>query len=821
MKDFLPIARQRRCFHPAWLTLALSMALGGCATSTGPGADAHEPSPLIVHTSTGGQGWRQAESAPAGATPVSRPRPVPQAAPRRAARQPAASSPEAPAASDIAGDGTMLNFVDADLQGVIRALARYTGRNFMVDPRVKGQLTLVSETPVDRATAYSMLLGALRMHGFAVVDIGGISRVVPEADAKLQGMAVARDTAPEAASGGELVTRVFQLRYENAANLVPVLRPMIAPNNSINAYAGNNTLVITDYADNLRRIAEVIAGIDTPDSFSTDLVPVEHGVAADVAALASQVLNQGTGGNTPRQVAVVADPRSNSVLLRAGSPEKLEQARALIRRIDSPETRAGNLHVVYLRNAQASRLADVLRGALSGQGGGQGDPATGGLPEPGLDANAATTASLSGMGASSALPNAGFRGAGAASGGTALAGAADLAAGTGRNDAHTVAFTAGGATVQADPSTNTLIISAPPPLYRSLREIIDQLDQRRAQVLVESLIVEVSSDKAAEFGIQWMTGGNGIDSGSSSFIGGTNFAGSGLNASGVTTIDALAQGLSLGVVKGTVNVLGKEIVNLSVLARALESTGGANILSTPNLLTLDNEEASIMVGRTVPFVTGQYTTSGDGASNPFQTISREDVGLTLRIRPQISEGGTVKLALYQEVSSIDPSVSTAANGLVTRKRALETNVLVDDSQIIVLGGLIEDVVSDTTKTVPVLSSIPFIGNLFRYDSRSRTKTNLMVFLRPHILRNPQDSASMTLDRYNYMRVVQASLPPRSTWFSPDAGTNALPGIDRDPDTGLLDLRTPDATASSPPATGRPDPGARPAAPSPLPSGGRL
>jgi len=812
MKDFRAITCHRRRFHPAWPTLTLSLALAGCAAPIGPGADVPGPSPLIVSTSTG-QGWRQ-EAPPPKSTPVSRPRPAPPA-PDRSARQ-AATAPDAPAAGDAAGGGITLNFVDADLPGVIRALARFTGRNFLVDPRVKGKLTLVSETPVDRATAYSMLLGALRMQGFAVVDTGGVSRVVPEADAKLQGMAVTDGTAPGTAHSGELVTRVFQLRYENAANLMPVLRPMIAPNNSINVYSGNNTLVITDYADNIKRIADVIASIDTPDSFSTDLVTVEHGVAVDVAALASQVLNQGAASNATQRVTVVADPRSNSVLLRASSPEKLQQARALIQRIDNPQTRAGNLHVVYLRNAQATRLAEVLRGALSGQSTGQGDPANGGLSESGLGANSTMAGATSGMGASAALANAGFRGggSGAALAGTALGDPADVMAGAGGNDTRSVAFTAGGATVQADPATNTLIISAPPPLYRSLREIIDQLDQRRAQVLVESLIVEVSSDKAAEFGIQWMTGGSGIESGNPSFIGGANFGGSGLNTSGVTTIDALGQGLSLGVVKGTVNVLGKEIVNLSVLARALESTGGANILSTPNLLTLDNEEASIMVGRTVPFVTGQYTTSGDGASNPFQTISREDVGLTLRIRPQISEGGTVKLALYQEVSSIDASVSVAANGLVTRKRALETNVLVDDSQIIVLGGLIENVVNDTTKAVPVLSSIPFIGNFFRYDSRSHSKTNLMIFLRPHILRTPQDSASMTLDRYNYIRAVQHNLPPRSTWFAPDASSVALPEIDRDANTGLLDLRTPDAVPAAPapaPPAGQPG-AAAPAAP---------
>ncbi|EKU29836.1 general secretion pathway protein D, partial [Alcaligenes sp. HPC1271] len=363
---------------------------------------------------------------------------------------------------------------------------------------------------------------------------------------------------------------------------------------------------------------------------------------------------------------------------------------------------------------------------------------------------------------------------------------AEMGLSAANNASGTVAFSAGGATVQADPSTNTLIISAPDPVYRSLREVIDQLDQRRAQVLVESLIVEVNAENAAEFGIQWMTGGGNIADGGSGFVGGANLGGSGINKAGVTTLDSLAAGLSLGVVKGTVNVLGQQIVNLGVLARAMERQGGINILSTPNLMTLDNEEASIMVGRTVPFVTGQYTTTGDGASNPFQTIQREDVGLTLKVRPQISEGGTVKMALYQEVSSLDPTTSVSPSAPVTRKRALSTNVLVDDGQIIVLGGLLEDSIEDGQQSVPLLGDIPLVGNLFKYEKRKRTKTNLMVFLRPHIVRNAQDSQSLSLDRYNYMRAVQTGLPDRSTWFHPDAGHMVLPQAAGS--SGAVDLR---------------------------------
>jgi general secretion pathway protein D len=670
---------------------------------------------------------------------------------------------------------TQLNFQEADLSAVVRALAGFTGRNFLVDPRVRGQLTLVSDAPVDAATAYAMLLGALRMQGFAVVEVGGVSRVVPEADAKLLGGTVV--SGAQAPRPGELQTRVFALRYENAADLVPVLRPLVAANNTVAAQEGSNSLVVTDYADNLERIAQIIARIDTPLAVNTDVVPIEYGVALDVAALAQQMLQEGNGRKN-RDVTVLADPRSNAVLLRAITPERLKQARKLILRLDTPESRTGNLHVVYLRNAQATHLAEVLRGALTGQGGGAGSGSGTALSSTGLG-----PAGQSGLGATASQ--------------TALPAGALSTQGTGVEaplpvaDTQSLAFSAAGATIQADSTTNTLIIAAPEPLYRSLREVIDQLDQRRAQVLIESLIVEINADKAAELGIQWMAGGNGFNGNGAAFFGGANLGGSGIGlnpASTRTTIDALGQGLSLGVVNGTVNVMGTQILNLSVLARALQKQGGVNVLSTPNLMTLDNEQASIIVGSTVPFVTGSYTTSGDGASNPFQTVQREDVGLTLRIRPQISEGGTVKLALYQEVSSLDPAATAASGALVTRKRALETNVLVDDSQIIVLGGLLEDRLEDSTSSVPLLGDIPVLGNLFKYNNRSHSKTNLMLFLRPHIVRTAQDGARLTLDRYNFMRAAQAGQPIPASWLMPDDVMTDLPALQRNPDTGLLDLR---------------------------------
>lgn len=682
-------------------------------------------------------------------------------------------------------DKVSLNFVDTDIPAVLRALSLFTQRNYLVDPRVKGKLTLVSDRPVDRSTALSMLAGSLRMQGYAIVEVDGVTRVVPESDAKLQGSKVVSETprrsgapAPvpmadfaRGAQRSEIVTRVFSLKYENAANLLPVLRPLVPPNNPINAYPGNNTLVVTDYADNLDRIAKVIARVDVPSAIDTDVVPVRYGVASDLASLATQLLDA-QGNDQTQRISMVADPRTNSVLIRAGSPARTQLARDLITKLDSEQSRPGNLHVVYLRNAQAAKLAEVLGGLLASQSL-NGATAAAAMTGQG-NAAAGANINASGSRASAARSSRTSTNSGSSSSSDNSLSMEQIERDTSALQA--VSYSGGGATIQADPSTNTLIISAPEPLYRSLREVIDQLDQRRAQVLVESLIVEVNDEAAAEFGIQWMTGSGNLNDGSG-FVGGTNLGGSGIGTSsgGATTIDQLASGLTLGVVKGTVDVLGNQIINLGVLARALNDSGKANILSTPNLLTLDNESASILVGQTVPFVTGQYVTSGsDGSANPFQTIEREDIGLKLNIRPQISEGGTVKLDIYQEVSSIDQASSSSTTGIVTNKRAIDTSVLVDDGQIIVLGGLLEDSVTTTSTGVPGLSSIPILGALFRYDKRERSKKNLMVFLRPYVVRDKRESANVTLNRYDYMRRLQSQAQPAKHWLLPDMQAPLLP-----------------------------------------------
>ncbi|WHS58323.1 type II secretion system secretin GspD [Pseudomonas sp. G2-4] len=700
------------------------------------------------------------------------------------AREPRSSPP---AANPLGDQPVTLNFVEADIQAVVRALSRSTGQQFLVDPRVKGNLTLVSEGQVPARQAYDMLLAALRMQGFSVVDVGGVAQVVPEADAKLLGGPIYSADKP---AGNGMLTRTFRLQYENAVNLIPVLRPIVSPNNPINAYPGNNTIVITDYAENLSRVAQLIEGIDTPSAIDTDVVPVQNGIAVDIAQMVSDLLET-QGGDQTQKINVIGDPRSNSIIIRAGSPERTELARNLIYKLDNAQNNPSNLHVVYLRNAQAAKLAQTLRGLLTGESEGEGNDNSRSV----LSSMGASTNGQSGQGNESGTSPA--SGAVSTSSNGYAPGSSGQTSTTTQNEQNT-AFSAGGVTIQADATTNTLLISAPDPLYRNLREVIDLLDQRRAQVVIESLIVEVGEDDASEFGVQWQTG----NLGGSGVIGGVNLGGTGLNLNGKTSIDVLPQGLNLGLVNGTVDIPGiGKILDLKVLARALKSKGGTNVLSTPNLLTLDNEAASIFVGQTIPFVSGSYVTGGGGTSNnPFQTVTREEVGLKLNVRPQISEGGTVKLDIYQEVSSVDNRASSTT-GIVTNKRAIDTSILLDDGQIMVLGGLLQDGYSQSNDAVPWLSTIPGIGALFRNERRQVTKTNLMVFLRPYIIRDTAAGRGITLNRYDFMRRAQGLLQPERSWAMPDVQAPQLPTSARAiPGTAPAGLQMPRAVIKAVPAT---------------------
>jgi general secretion pathway protein D len=543
--------------------------------------------------------------------------------------------------------------------------------------------------------------------------------------------------------GDQVVTQVFKLRYESATGMVPVLRPLIAPNNTISAYPANNTLVITDYAENLRRIGRIIEAIDSPGAAENEIVQLKYGLATDVATIANRVLDEGARAagqatDAGQRVQILAEPRTNSLILRAASPSRLALAKQLIERLDRPSLTSGDLNVVYLRNAEAVRLAPLLRAVLAN------DPSF--VPQTtgrALSGTTVTTGQQPGIGQQmqqqpqQGSPQAPLGGGGAAGAASGLAGM-----------------------IQPDAATNSLIITAPEPLYRNIRAIIEKLDSRRAQVVIESLIVEVSADKSAEFGIQWQDL-SGLDSTDTKVIGGTNFGGAGTNIIGVAADPSTAgRGLNIGVVKGKITLPGiGEVANLAFLARALETKANANILSQPNIQTLDNEEAKFLVGQNVPFVTGSYTQQGSAAINPFQTFERQDIGLQLRVRPQISEGGVVKLALYLEVSSIAPS-SLVAGQLITNKRSFDSVVLVEDGNYVVLSGLIEDKTNVSQQKVPLLGDIPFLGWLFRYENRERNRTNTMVFLRPIIVRDEGTSAAIANERYEYMRtqMVDARVP---------------------------------------------------------------
>jgi general secretion pathway protein D len=659
-----------------------------------------------------------------------------------------------------------LNFSNTEIDAVVRAIAQFTGKVFIVDPRVKGTLTLTIEQPLTPDQALAALSAALRMQGVVLVESGGVVRVVPEADAKLQGGAV--QSGPGAARGDELVTQVFRLNYAAAASIVPVLRPLIAPNNTISAYPANNTIVVTDFAENIRRIARIVAAIDTPAGSEIDIVRLQHSIASDLAVLLGKVLDASAqGADASQRVTVLAEPSSNSLLIRSASPARVNLVRTLIGKLDQPSAVPGNIHVVYLKNAEATRLARTLLGA------GGSEPA--------------------GLSQSSTAPA--FQAAGGRPPGSPQPSQPPGGAPTAQATATPVSGQVGGAQIQADPTTNTLIITAPDAVYRQLRVVIDKLDVRRAQVFIESLIVEVTGDQAAEFGIQWQTGlGNATAGGGSGAVGGTNFGAAGQNILGVAQNPAsVGTGLNIGIANGTITLPGiGTITNLQFLARALERNSKANILSTPNLLTLDNEEARIIVGQNVPFITGQFTSAASAAVNPFQTIERRDVGLTLRVRPQISEGGTIKLVIYQEVSRVESDTNPA--GIITSMRAIETNVLVDDGSIVVLGGLVQDSVVSNVEKVPLLGDIPLLGQLFRYETRRQQKTNLMVFLRPFIVRDEMAGRSLVVDRYDQMRMLEESTKQSSHPVLPDMAPPVMPPLG----PNLSPAAKPGAAVSPPP-----------------------
>ncbi len=631
-------------------------------------------------------------------------------------------------AQDPNQNAAALNFVGADIESVVKAIGHFTGNTFIIDPRVKGQINLVSEKPLTKDQAFKLLASSLRLQGYAIVTADGYTKVVPEADAKLQ----AGPTQSESVRGDQIATQIYRLNYESANNIVTVLRPLISPNNTINANPGNNSIVITDYADNLKRLSKIIGALDVPANNDLEVVPIKHAIASDIATMVSRLTdsNQSGAGDSGRMV-LLADPRTNSILVKAPSVARANLIKSLIDKLDQPTVLPGNVHVVYLKNAEAVKLAQTLRSILSSDSAlptsGSSGSNTNGNQSSGLNLNQAKDVSANNASSGLSLPG----------------------NSSSNSSGNSQSSGAGGGFIQADAATNTLIITASEAVYKNLRGVIDQLDARRAQVYVEALIVEVSPKNTQDFGIQWMAATGNKDS-DYRVAGGTSFDANGnglfnLAAKNYATLGSAlpTAGLTVGLFKQIGSQLG-----LGALAHAMARDDSNNVLSIPTLLTLDNEEASIVVGENVPFLTGSYSQAGTTGANPFQTIDRKDVGIKLKIKPQISEGGTVKLSIYQEVSKVK---ETGSSGPTTSQRSISTNVLVDDGDIIALGGLIDNTSSGGIEKIPLLGDIPFLGNLFKYQTKTVDKKNLMVFIRPTVIRTAEQSNRVSFDRYDYLK----------------------------------------------------------------------
>ncbi len=615
-----------------------------------------------------------------------------------------------------------LNLKDADISALISTVAEVANKNFIIDPRVKGKVTVISSRPMNSDEVYQVFLSILKVHGFAAVPSGEVIKIIPDVNAKQDSIPTTTDRNPGV--GDQMVTRVIQVDNVAAAQLVPILRPLVPQQGHLAAYPATNVLIISDRASNVERLVSIIRRIDQVSDSEIEIIPLEHASATEVVRVLtsltrSRAAGKGAAAGGGDQV-LVADERTNSVLLGGDRSARL-RLRAIISHLDTPLETGGNTDVVYLRYAEATQLVDVLMGVGK------------------IEEKEATQTKGKAAGAS--------RG--------------------------------GSFDIQADESTNALVITAPPDIMRTLKRVISQLDIRKAQVLVEAVIAEVSGDLARELGVQWLFRGNSSDAP----LGVVNFSNSGSPiADLINGVASVADGGSFpsivdNALIGVGNVEDGQFNYIAVL-NALSSDTDTNILSTPTLVTLDNEEAEIVIGRNVPFVTGSFTSTGasSGSTNPFQTIQREDVGLTLRIKPQINEGDALRLDIEQEVSSIAPSVAGASD-IVTKKRAIKTSVMVDDGQVVVLGGLIEETVDEDVQKVPLLGDIPLLGNLFKSRTSDVTKTNLMVFIHPVILRDSAITSNYTNSKYNYIRALQTGADADGVNLMPGKSHPVLPEID--------------------------------------------
>lgn len=649
----------------------------------------------------------------------------------------------------LAAQTVTLNLKDADINALIGTVAEVTGRNFIVDPRVKGKVTVISSRPMDGEEVYQVFESILRVHGFAAVPSGEVIKIVPDVNAKQDSIPNVSDRAP--GQGDEMVTRVVSVDNVSASQLVPILRPLVPQQGHLAAYPTTNVLIISDRARNVERLVDIIRRIDTVSDSEIEVIPLQHASAAEVVRILTAINRadpgqpKGIEGGGPT---MVADERTNSILLGGDRASRL-RLRVIISHLDTPLDRGGNTKVIYLKYAKAKDLVEVLTGVGKTQS-------------------------------------------------EELKGKEATAGGDKQLDIH------------ADEATNALVITAPPDLMLSLESVIRQLDIRRQQIMVDAIIAEVTMSKARQLGVQWAIDGH---TKGGAPVGGTNFSNFG------TPIASLIAGANSNDVSGAIGALSPGLlvgggkfnsgnVDFGVVLQALGTDSDTNVLSTPSLVTLDNEEAEIVVGQNVPFVTGSFTNTGatSGSTNPFQTIQREDVGITLKVTPQINEGNAIVMKIEQEVSSVSDSASSASD-IITNKRSIKTNVLVENGQVLVLGGLMEDKVRESEQKVPILGDIPLLGYLFRSKQSTGDKTNLMVFLHPVILNEAAVASSYTAEKYNMIRAKKFEMHGQGIEFLPDEFAPNMPELNE-----LLELPPPyrDPTAPALPDADVPPPAEAPA-----------
>lgn len=604
-------------------------------------------------------------------------------------------------------EAVTLNLKDAEIQVLVETVADITGKNFVIDPRVKGRVSVVSGHPLNKDEIYKTFLSILEVHGFSTIPSGKVIKIVPEARAKQTGIPTM--SGADVLPGDQIVTQVIQVGNVTATELVPILRPLVPQQGHLAAYPATNVLILSDRASNVARLSRIIARIDQVSDSAIDIVPLEHASATDMVRVLNNLQKKPKAGGTPAdQVQLAADERTNSILL-SGERSARMRLRAFIGHLDTPLGSSGNTHVVFLRYAKAKDLLPVLTGISDT-----------------IDEERQKTGITT--------PNA--------------------------------------VNIQADEPANALVITAPPDVFRALKQVVNQLDIRRAQVLVDGIIAEVNLDTARQLGVEWII--EGTNNGTVP-IGVTNFGGDAsivniASAVAADNIPPVGSGISVGI--GRLRDTG---INFAVLMRALADDVTTNVLSTPSIVTLDNEQAEIVVAQNVPFITGQYANTGATTPgvNPFQTIEREDIGLTLRVTPQINEGNAVQLEIEQEVSSLAAS-TVSATDLITNKKVIKTTVMVDDGRTIVLGGLIDENLQETQRKVPVLGDIPLLGRLFRSDSTQKTKNNLMIFLRPVILRDAAIETQVSSGKYSYLRAQQLQMRERGVSLMPSETAPVLP-----------------------------------------------